>query len=234
MWVIVLAAMAVPATSSAAILVDDYGNALGTYPLTVTTSGGFTSMLETALAGVLGNRRFVTLNANAMAIPGLDKIELSINLAGSGVLDLTTTIGTTTGAAQVGYGSWASGPALNLDLSGFAGVELSISAFDPPVSSPTTPMTVALEVDDPAPGFPLTATPPVPVLTPGAQTVLIPFAGLVGVDLHHVDGFNVIITAPAGTDLRITSLSIVPEPAAGAVLLFWACTSCAARRRRPH
>jgi hypothetical protein len=196
----------------------------------VVNSVGSDSVTDAPIATVAGNRRYVGVNATAMDIPGLDKIEVA-QFAGGGfsLLDYASSSGAT-GEMDLVYRGMTPG-AMILDLSSEVAINIDLLAYDAPGSA-AMPIEVLLISDWTNPGEQSVTLSGI-VTTPGAQTVEIALAPAVGnVDMTDIQYIGINFDAPEAADFRIDEISVVlPEPATVG-LLGLGLTGIFVRRRR--
>ncbi len=200
-WGVVGAVQAGPVN----VIVDDFSDTTGsTFPLVRTVEDGpgtLVGTLESGLSGVLGGRRFTSIGAEVLEVPGLDSLTVDLfNTGGQSVLDFSSTSGVQ-GRMQLIYGF-----TLNADLSSLSSVEIALTNFDAPL---TGTMMVEATLSS---GTTDRVLPVAAVVTPGAQTVSFDITSLTPSFLSDVDTFTFDFRAPKGADFRVDGITVVPEP----------------------
>jgi hypothetical protein len=204
----------------AALLIDTFsGKDPANWPVVKTTSyaggqGVTDGSVGSPIIGAIGGVRVTYINDVNLAVPGLDNVTANVfNTGGFNLFDYASTAGAK-GGFTFDYGVPAGSSSLyDVDASSYNALQIVIADYDAP-----TGQTLKIDSDLYAAntGIPL---PTVNVTTAGPQTINIPISPAIAAQLAHNDGAAIRFDVPKGGDVRIESVSLVPEPGSASLLL---------------
>jgi hypothetical protein len=214
------AILAAPAAAGV-ILIDGFNDigAPGTWPVALSAPGTVT--VTEGGVSTLGGYRETTIEAQSVAIPGIDSIQVTI-APGPALFDFNSSAGAA-GRVTLAYDG---GGSMSADFSQQLGIQIDFALFD---LANGAPLPVVIQLSDGTNTATLTQS----LTSAGAQSLIFSFAqfaGIGSVNLGAIAMVSVDFDAGVGADFRLSQIVTVVPGHGAAALLGIACL--AARRRR--
>lgn len=206
--------------AAAGVIIDDFNATNLVWPFSQTTVGS-TVLIDPGVVGVLGGDRRFTVEAQGLAVPGLDAITLAV-FPPVGILDYGSS-GGADGRLLLEYEGDSGN--LDVDLSGQTAIEIVFTLFD---FANNVPLEIMVMLDDGT----NTASGIASLTVPAAQTLQMSFAGFSGIgalDLSSIDSITIEFDPGRSADFRVDEIRVIPVPPALGLL---ALAGLATRRRR--
>jgi hypothetical protein len=211
---------AVSSSAHAALLIDTFSDkTAGNWPQVKTTSyaggeGVTDGSPASPITGAIGGVRVASINDVSLGVPGLDNVTATVfNSSGFSLFDYaSTTCGK--GGFMLDYGRPAGYETLyDIDATSYSAIEVVLTGYDAAAGQ-------TLKIDSSLyTGNTGLLLPTVNVTTPGPQTITIPISAAIASQLAHNNGAEIRFDVPKGGDVRIESVSLVPEPGSLGLLL---------------
>jgi hypothetical protein len=193
----------------AAMTIDNFDDAILTkLPPGVTrnTVGSSPTVTDTALNGVIGGVRQLTVTATSLLLPS-DRV-----IAGAAVLgDFFDYHSTLTATGEVALHYDRNGLGLNVSVGGFDHFQLTVIDADPA----SVPYDATVTIADNGSG---SASSTQTITTSGPTTIAWPLANFSGVDLNDVRSITLVIAPNSAADMRVDLFQVVSPPPAAPLL----------------
>jgi hypothetical protein len=207
-------------SAQAALLIDTFsGKDPANWPVVKTTSyaggqGVTDGFVGSPIIGAIGGVRATYINDVNLSVPGLDNVTANVfNTSGFSLFDYASTAGAK-GGFTFDYGVPAGFSGLyDVDATSYNALQIVIADYDAPTGQT---LTIDSDLSTGNTGLPL---PTVNVTTAGPQTINIPISPAIAAQLAHNNGAEIRFDVPKGGDVRVESVSLVPEPGAASLLL---------------
>jgi hypothetical protein len=210
------------AASAAFIVIDDFTMVGAPNPWPVTLNAPGVQVVNEDVANVLGGHRRSSITAIALAMPGLDFVQVQAFPPG-GLFDYVTSAGMH-GMVELAYDGAG---AMSADFTGQSGIMIDFALFDF-ANGVVMPVTVIIGDGS------NTANLTVHLTTAGPQVAMFDFASFSGIGtvaLSDIRSISVLFEPGEATDFRITQIfTVVPGP--GSLALLGVAGLMGRRRRR--
>jgi hypothetical protein len=166
------------------------------------------------IAGAIGGVRITYINDVSLGVPGLDNVTATVfNNGGFSLFDYASTA-CGKGGFTLDYGVPAGFNNLyDIDATSYNAIEIVLAGYDAPIGQT---LTIDAALYQGNTGFSL---PTANVTTGGPQTITLPISPAIASQLTHNNGAEIKFDVPKGGDVRIQSISLVPEPGSLGLLL---------------